>query len=833
MDKSDYKTNSAGRNQAHLLSPLNVWALSLGCAVGWGAFMVPANLFIPTAGPLGTMIAMAISTALLLVIGANFCRLSEKYHDDGGIVAYTRNILGHDHAFLVAWILIIAYLSILWVNVTANILLIRFLFGDVLSWEYLYTIAGFDVYLGELIATWIIILAFGLISCYGGRFVKKINPLFAITLLLTVIILFAGLFIHTGTDVFTPSFQLYTSPIMQVFSMVMLAPWMFFGFEAVTHACDDFQFSSKKLFPIVVAAVLSGGLIYILLAAMAVMSIPPEYPSWTSYMASRPSLEGLASLPVFHSVYAIFGMNGLALLCLSIASAIITSLFGLYRTTGRLLLFMGRADILPPWFTRQADDETPRNAIIFVMLISLFIPLLGRISLVWLSDILTVAGSVAYGYVSLCAYLTAKKEDNLQGKILGVIGVLISALFFFCPLLPDLLLDGNLETESYLMLSLWSLLGFIYYWYCFKHDTHDRFGHSTSMCIIILFLNFFSTSIWLRLMAEQRLKESLSNDNAFAYQSLINDSMVQIGMIMVILLLMANIFITLKRRERKTTQSRLQQYEVNQAQNTYLANLAHDIRIPMEAVQTSVHMALENCTICTVCPEENCPSQIPDRLNDCLGKLDAHNQHLMSMIDNMLHNPANAQPDAACTPTNADDDNRIQLHMDTFDWRQILQEIKDLFVVQMQEKNIFFEVYPINLPHPLVCGDVQRLERILLNLISNAWEYTPKDGGVMVTLLETPVSPDKATYELHIQDSGSNMPPAIVQHLSQPFDPEITNLGGLHITKGLVNLMGGTMKISTIPGQGMGKELIIQLPLTIAAENNTATIASKQEGEKL
>ena len=87
------------RKRADSLSPLAVWGLSLGCAVGWGAFMVPANLFIPTAGPLGTLLAMVISTALLLIIAINFCSFAKKYHDNGGIVSYVRHILGHDHAF--------------------------------------------------------------------------------------------------------------------------------------------------------------------------------------------------------------------------------------------------------------------------------------------------------------------------------------------------------------------------------------------------------------------------------------------------------------------------------------------------------------------------------------------------------------------------------------------------------------------------------------------------------------------------------------------------------------------------------------------------------------
>ena len=351
------------RTRSNLLSPLHVWALSLGCAVGWGAFMVPANLFIPTAGPLGTTIAMAISTALLLVIAANFCRLAEKYHDDGGIVAYVRNIIGHDHAFLAAWILLIAYLSILWANATANVLLARFLLGDFLSWGYLYTIADFDIYFGEVAATWMFIIIFGLLAGYGGRLLKYFNTFCAIVFFLSVVILYIALVKETGMYTYSPAFQYYTNPAMQVFSMVMLAPWMFFGFEAVTHACDDFNFSHQKLFPIVTAAVLAGGLIYILLADMAVMAIPPEFSSWTSYISQRPNLEGLAGLPVFHSVYAVFGYNGLGLLCVSIATAIMTSLMGLYRTCGRLLQFMGRSEVLPAWFTRKTADGTPRNAI--------------------------------------------------------------------------------------------------------------------------------------------------------------------------------------------------------------------------------------------------------------------------------------------------------------------------------------------------------------------------------------------------------------------------------------------------------------------------------------
>ena len=797
----------------NLLSPLNVWALSLGCAVGWGAFMVPANLYITTAGPLGTILAMALSTILLLVIAFNFCRLAEKFPDDGGIVAYTKNILGSDHAFLAAWILLIAYLSILWANATANVLLARYLLGDIFEWGYLYTLAGFDIYFGEVAVTWLVFIVFGLISCYGGSLKKHLNTFFAAIFLLTVVMLFIAMLSETGTAVFTPLFQNYSSPVMQVLSMCMLAPWMFFGFESVTHACNDFAFPGKKLFPIIIIAVLSGGLIYILLGAMSVMAIPPEFSSWTEYMAKRSGLDGLAGLPVFHSVYSVFGLNGLGVLCLSIFSAIITSLLGLYRACAYLLHYMAKCRILPPWFTFCSADETPRNAMLFVMLISLLIPLLGRVSIVWLCDVITVVGSVAYGYASLCAYFTAREEGRAGAKKLAVFGVAISVIFFFCPLLPGLLLSGSLETESYLMLAVWSLLGFTYYWYTFKTDKQNRFGHSTSMCIMILFLNFFSSSIWLWLVMKERILTVVNGSVNTSYRDLATDSMVQMLMILLILLLMADIFITIKRHERKMTEIRRQQSEIDLARNTFLANLSHDLNIPMEAAQAAIHQSLENCSICSACPEENCPRRIPDRLNNYLWQLDAHTQRLTALIHSMINKKFVTTEDIEKGITGV---NKLLADAAPTDWRNILQNAKDLFAMQMQDKNIFFDAYPIELPHPLVIADQQRLERLLINLISNACEFTPAGGGVMVTLMETSSTADSATYELHINDTGANMPPVIIEHMAEPFDGEATDLGGLCISKGLVLLMDGTLKISTMPGQGAGKDIIVTLTLPLA-----------------
>ena len=100
------------------LSPLDVWAIAFGCTIGWGAFMMPGSTFLPVAGPLGTVIAMAVSVVIMLVIGANFFYLMRTRPGTGGVYAYTKAAFGREHAFLCAWFLSLSYLTVLFMNAT-------------------------------------------------------------------------------------------------------------------------------------------------------------------------------------------------------------------------------------------------------------------------------------------------------------------------------------------------------------------------------------------------------------------------------------------------------------------------------------------------------------------------------------------------------------------------------------------------------------------------------------------------------------------------------------------------------------------------------------------
>ena len=131
------------------MSPLNIWALSFGCAVGWGAFVMPGTTFLPLAGPMGTALGMLAGGLVMLIIAYNYHYMMNRYPDAGGTYSYAKNTLGYDHGFLSAWFLILVYIAITWANATALPLVFRNLLGNFFQFGYLYTIAGYDVYFGE------------------------------------------------------------------------------------------------------------------------------------------------------------------------------------------------------------------------------------------------------------------------------------------------------------------------------------------------------------------------------------------------------------------------------------------------------------------------------------------------------------------------------------------------------------------------------------------------------------------------------------------------------------------------------------------------------------
>ena len=803
------------------LTPLGVWALSFGGIIGWGSFVMPGNMFLPNAGTVGTILAVVLGGLVMLIIGKNFCVMAERFPDNGGIFTYTRHILGHDHSFLAAWSVTLAYLSLIWANATAFVLISRYIFGDFLQFGFHYRIAGYDVFLGEILLTWEVIILFGLVACYLRNFARKFHIALAVFLLVSVIALFVGIYSQTGNIPFSPAFQEEAvSPVMQIFSIFMIAPWMFVGFEAITHTGENFSFPAKKLYPIIIAAVFCGVLVYCLLNTLAVMKIPAEYSSWSEYIANLKNLSGYSALPVFNSVNSVFGSTGIIILTCSVFAALSTSLLGFYLVSAQILKAMAKDDLMPAKFAETSEDGTPRKAIMTIMTVSLIIPFFGRTAIAWLTDVTTITASIAYGYVSLCNYITAKETGNKRQKIFGLSGLVLSFCFFFFPILPNFLYGSALNAESYLLLAAWSIGGFFCYRYTFKHDKQNRFGKSTAMCMMILFLNFFSTAMWMRQVKEDHIKFILGTSNEVINNTLTLHTTIHMVMIAIILILMSEIFTIMKEREKELNMKIIQEQERSRAKTNFLSNMSHDIRTPMNAIIGYIELSKDLHKLCENCPREHCPDNVPQRLYEFINKIETSSRHLLALINDVLE-------------MSRIENGKTELNESENDIVLIVREVGEIFSSQMRAKKIEFLVDTLQVKNNIVICDFNLLNRILLNLIGNACKFTPEGGRVSVDLIQTYNEiPGLANYQLRVKDNGIGMSEEFAEKIFEPFTRERTSTVsgiqgtglGMAITKNFTDLMGGKISVNTKQGEGTEFVLdflfaIVDKPEVVPTEN--------------
>ncbi|MDO4796737.1 MAG: amino acid permease [Coriobacteriales bacterium] len=678
------------RNDASaFLSRRHVWALSFGCILGWGAFVMPGSTLLPMAGPAGTIIAMVLGALCMIVISASFQYMANRYPDSGGAYSYAKHVFGFDHAFLCAWSLVLAYVAILWANATAVVLIARFLLGPVFQFGFHYVVAGYDVYAGEILITLAVLGVFGLISCTKRRVVISLNTVMAAGLLIGTILCFAMVFAQHPNLVqsLNPPFVRSGSVASQVLSIVVLAPWAFVGFESVSHSTSEFKFSIRKLFPILVVAILCGALVYILTTVISVMAAPGEFGGWREYVSNLGKLDGLRALPVFHAIESAAGGSGLLILSITVLCALGTSLLGLYRASGNLLQRMAMDGILPEWFTGSNSDGIPVNAVRFVMALSIVVPFVGRAAIGWIVDVTSVSASLAYLYASICCFVTARKASNRIMVLVGACGIAISGAFFVAPLIPNLWSVSSLATESYLILAAWAILGLLVFRVLFLRDQHDRFGKSTIVWISMIFLILFASTLWMRqasydttnhviesideFYSEQDARhgvqlsmrdveyeeEYLSEQSELVHGSILLNSLVQMALIILSLVVMFSIYSLMRKREREHDRQRMQAEQSNLAKTEFLSNMSHDIRTPMNAIIGYTSIARRKDTT-------------PEEMREYLAKIDASSQHLLSLINDVLE-------------MSRIESGRMELDPIEMDIVVAMHEVRDMFATQM------------------------------------------------------------------------------------------------------------------------------------------------------
>ena len=132
---------------------MHVWAIAFGCVIGWGSFINPGKKFLTNSGVAGTAIAMILGALVMIIVAFSYAYMVPKYPKAGGEFTFTKVCFGKNMAFICGWFLVVAYLTNVPMNSTAIGLIVDGLDGsaDILKFGFHYNVAGFDIYMGEML----------------------------------------------------------------------------------------------------------------------------------------------------------------------------------------------------------------------------------------------------------------------------------------------------------------------------------------------------------------------------------------------------------------------------------------------------------------------------------------------------------------------------------------------------------------------------------------------------------------------------------------------------------------------------------------------------------
>ena len=251
--------------------------------------------------------------------------------------------------------------------------------------------------------------------------------------------------------------------------------------------------------------------------------------------------------------------------------------------------------------------------------------------------------------------------------------------------------------------------------------------------------------------------------------------------------------------------------EANAAKTAFLSSMSHEIRTPLNAIIGLDNIALHD------------PNISPET-RDELEKIGSSARHLLALINDILD-------------MSRIESGRMVLKAEEFSFLEMLSQINTIINGQCEDKRLLYEHQMIGQPDEFFIGDALRIRQILINILGNAVKFTDPPGTVTFTVEQTEQSEDCRMLHFTMKDTGIGMDEAFLPRLFEPFSQEdatsTNRYGGsglgMALTKNMVDLMGGRIRVES--KKGFGTTFTVEIPLTRAHHVEDADAAEAAETE--
>ena len=246
----------------------------------------------------------------------------------------------------------------------------------------------------------------------------------------------------------------------------------------------------------------------------------------------------------------------------------------------------------------------------------------------------------------------------------------------------------------------------------------------------------------------------------------------------------------------------------NVAKTTFLNNMSHDIRTPMNAIIGFTSLGV---------------SHIGNReqVKGYLDKILTSSKHLLSLINDILD-------------MSRIESGKVKIEENEVSLPEVMHDLKTIVQADVKSKQLSFHVDTLDVTNETIICDKLRLSQVLLNILSNAMKYTKPGGSVSVRIIQTSgASEDYASYEFRVKDTGIGMSKEFLAHLFEPFERErtatisgIQGTGlGLTITKNIVDMMHGAISVTS--EEGKGSEFVVSFRFRVKGEEDSGEFLEK------
>ncbi len=425
----------------------NILFLCIGCIIGWGAFVLPQDLFLSKVGMLNAIIGLLIGALLMCIIACNYSFLLTKIPKTGGEFIFTFKVLGRTHGFICGWFLSFAYLCIIPLNATALSLLI-----DAFDWKFLhfnkiYNIMQTPIYLGDIILSCASIIVIALINIRGIKIALILQRIFVLILVISVFYCCISMsFQEMSWNNFMSYWKSHNLQIESILMVIAISPWLYLGFDCAVQIIADINYN-KKIFEILTyVSIWIGALIYC--ATLLIVAFGTSEYELNKY-----------SFAIGQSISKNFGIVGSIALALGIFVAIASGINGFFIATSKVIYAMSSRKMLPHLFSKQNTKGINYNIVIFIAAISCIAPFFGRKSLLYIVDMSATGIIIAFLYVGIVSFILKKHTKRIS--IMAICTILLSIFFLALLFLPYS--PSALKSPSLVALMIWCIVGVAFY----------------------------------------------------------------------------------------------------------------------------------------------------------------------------------------------------------------------------------------------------------------------------------------------------------------------------------------------------------------------------------